>query len=74
MFRFIHSADWQLGASFVQFSHQADALRDFRLQTIRRALEDALAPALQVIILTCHADCYRGVGTAVVIVPQAGAN
>jgi DNA repair exonuclease SbcCD nuclease subunit len=41
MFRFIHSADWQLGARFVQFSHQAAALREFRLQTLRRALEAA---------------------------------
>jgi uncharacterized protein YhaN len=33
-----------------------------------------LAPTLQVIILTCHENWYRGVGTAVSIVPQAGTN
>jgi DNA repair exonuclease SbcCD nuclease subunit len=41
MFRFIHSADWQLGSRFVQFSHQASVLREFRIQTLRRALEAA---------------------------------
>ncbi len=37
--RFIHSADWQLGARFSQFGARAGALRDARLLTLRRALE-----------------------------------
>lgn len=39
MFRFVHSADWQLGARFRQFGSTADALRSARLTTLRRALE-----------------------------------
>lgn len=39
MFRFIHSADWQLGARFRQFGSTADALRSARLTTLRRTLE-----------------------------------
>lgn len=39
MFRFIHSADWQLGARFKQFGAKGDVLRNARLETLRRALE-----------------------------------
>jgi len=38
MFRFIHSADWQLGARFTQFGSRAQQLRDARLDTLRRTL------------------------------------
>ncbi len=41
MFRFIHSADWQLGARFAQFGAEADLLRAQRLQTLRTALAHA---------------------------------
>jgi DNA repair exonuclease SbcCD nuclease subunit len=37
--RFIHSADWQLGARFRQFGAKGETLRQARLQTLRRALE-----------------------------------
>ena len=38
MLRFIHSADWQLGARFTQFGQRAQQLREARLDTLRRAL------------------------------------
>ena len=41
-FRFIHSADWQLGARFSQFSTKAAALRAARLATFERTLELAV--------------------------------
>ena len=39
MFRFIHSADWQLGAAFAQFGPLAERLRTQRLATLRAALD-----------------------------------
>ncbi len=41
MFRFFHSADWQLGARFRQFGATAESLRSARLVTLRRSLEIA---------------------------------
>lgn len=38
MFRFIHSADWQLGARFSQFGTRGPRLREVRIVTLRRAL------------------------------------
>lgn len=38
MFRFIHSADWQLGKSYAEFGPRAAALRQQRLDTLRAAL------------------------------------
>ncbi len=38
MFRFVHSADWQLGARFAQFGATAERLRAQRLVTLRAAL------------------------------------
>ncbi|MGC1480306.1 MAG: DNA repair exonuclease [Chthoniobacterales bacterium] len=38
MFRFFHSADWQLGARFRQFGARAERLRAARLETLGRAL------------------------------------
>ena len=37
--RFIHSADWQLGAHFTQFGEDAKRLRAARLETLRRTLD-----------------------------------
>jgi DNA repair exonuclease SbcCD nuclease subunit len=39
MFRFIHSADWQLGARFAQFGVRGDLLRLARLETLNRTLD-----------------------------------
>lgn len=39
MFRFIHSADWQLGARFSQFGPSAGRLRAARLETLKRCLD-----------------------------------
>ena len=39
MIRFVHSADWQLGARFVQFGARGRVLREARLATLARALE-----------------------------------
>lgn len=41
MFRFLHSADWQLGARFAQFGAKGATLRAARLTTLRRVLEIA---------------------------------
>jgi DNA repair exonuclease SbcCD nuclease subunit len=38
MFRFLHSADWQLGARFAQFGARGARLREMRLVTLRRTL------------------------------------
>ena len=38
MFRFLHSADWQLGARFAQFGARGARLREARLETLQRAL------------------------------------
>ncbi len=39
MIRFVHSADWQLGARFTQFGAAAERLRAQRLVTLRAALD-----------------------------------
>src|ERR1035437_1256380 len=41
MYRFIHSADWQLGARFSQFGSRGEQLRKARLATLKRTLEYA---------------------------------
>src|SRR5258708_6300650 len=41
--RFVHTADWQIGARFRQFGEKAPALRAVRLRTLGRALEYAAA-------------------------------
>lgn len=51
MFRFIHSADWQLGAKFVQFGAQGNSLRGVRLQTLRRTLELAKQHAADAVLI-----------------------
>jgi len=39
--KFIHSADWQLGARFAQFGAKSEALRQARLDTLKTALKTA---------------------------------
>ena len=39
--KFIHSADWQLGARFTQFGTKSEALRQARLDTLKTALKAA---------------------------------
>jgi DNA repair exonuclease SbcCD nuclease subunit len=39
MFRFVHSADWQLGARFPRFGSRATRLREARVRTLGRTLE-----------------------------------
>jgi DNA repair exonuclease SbcCD nuclease subunit len=39
--KFIHSADWQLGARFAQFEAKSETLRQARLDTLRAALKTA---------------------------------
>lgn len=51
MVRFIHSADWQLGARFQQFGARADALRAARLTTLRRTLEVARDEAVDAFLI-----------------------
>ena len=46
MFRFLHSADWQLGARFARFGAEGELLRAQRLQTLRAALTHAHARAV----------------------------
>jgi DNA repair exonuclease SbcCD nuclease subunit len=41
MYRFIHSADWQLGARFSQFGSRGEQLRKARLATLKGTLEYA---------------------------------
>lgn len=41
MIRFLHSADWQLGARFAQFGAQGARLREARLETLDRTLARA---------------------------------
>lgn len=41
MVRFLHSADWQLGARFAQFGSSGGRLREARLETLKRSLEFA---------------------------------
>jgi DNA repair exonuclease SbcCD nuclease subunit len=39
--KFLHSADWQIGARFRQFGDQAARLSEARLRTLRKALQEA---------------------------------
>ncbi len=41
--KLIHSADWQLGCRFKNFGEKAELLRQARLKTLRRALEESRA-------------------------------
>lgn len=39
--RFIHSADWQLGARFTRFGTKARDLQEARIQTLQKAVDEA---------------------------------
>ncbi len=41
LMRFLHSADWQIGARFDRFGARAELLREARLRTFRKSLEIA---------------------------------
>ncbi len=49
--KFIHSADWQLGARFSNFGERAEALRAVRPATLRRTLERARAEAADAFVV-----------------------
>lgn len=49
--RLLHSADWQLGCRFAQFGEKAAVLREARLKTLRRALEQAARQAVDAFIV-----------------------
>lgn len=51
MLRFLHTADWQLGARFSQFGSQGTQLRAARLKTLQRALEYAQTEALDAFLI-----------------------
>jgi len=51
MYRFIHSADWQLGARFSQFGARAEALRHARLNTLCRTLSLARQHAADAVLI-----------------------
>ena len=51
MFRFIHSADWQLGARFTQFGARGIRLREARIATLKRALALARDRAVDAFII-----------------------
>jgi hypothetical protein len=42
MIRFLHSADWQLGARFTQFGGHGARLREARMETLRRMASEAV--------------------------------
>lgn len=39
MGRFLHSADWQLGARFAYFARKSNRLREARLENLQRTLD-----------------------------------
>jgi DNA repair exonuclease SbcCD nuclease subunit len=43
MFRFLHCADWQLGARFSQFGPKAEKLRSARIATLQKSLALAVS-------------------------------
>ncbi len=51
MFRFLHSADWQLGARFAQFGTSGDRLRQARLETLGRSLAMAAEHAADAFLI-----------------------
>ena len=51
MFRFIHTADWQIGAQFRQFGEKADLLRTVRLETFALALSRAREQAVDAFLV-----------------------
>lgn len=57
MIRFVHSADWQLGARFAQFDRHGSRLREARLDTLRRTL--ALAQSHQADAFLIAGDLFE---------------
>ena len=51
MYRFLHSADWQLGARFTQFGAKGARLREARLETLERALALATKHAVDAFLV-----------------------
>ena len=49
--KFIHSADWQLGARFSQFGEKGAELREARLTTLQRALDHARAQSVDAFLI-----------------------
>jgi DNA repair exonuclease SbcCD nuclease subunit len=49
--RFLHSADWQIGARFRQFGAQAARLREARVRTLRRVLEIAAERGVDALLI-----------------------
>ena len=49
--KFIHSADWQLGARFSQFGEKGAALREARLTTLQRTLEHARTQSVDAFLI-----------------------
>lgn len=77
MIRFLHSADWQLGARFPRFGARASALRQARMTTLRRMVGEAVR--LEVDFLLIAGDLFednqvedRLVAEAVSILAGAG--
>jgi DNA repair exonuclease SbcCD nuclease subunit len=51
MFRFLHSADWQLGARFARFGSGAQVLRKARITTFRKVLSIAKDQSVDALIV-----------------------
>lgn len=49
--KFIHSADWQLGARFSQFGEKGAVLREARLTTLQRTLDHARAQSVDAFLI-----------------------
>ncbi|MEW6049196.1 MAG: DNA repair exonuclease [Bacillota bacterium] len=64
MIRFIHTADWQLGAGFPGKGQRAEELRKARLRTVRRILELARSEHVDFIIVAGDAFDNNRVGKA----------
>lgn len=77
MIRFLHSADWQLGARFPRFGARAAALRHARMTTLRRMVREAVR--LDVDFLLIAGDLFednqvedRLVAETVAVLAEAG--
>jgi hypothetical protein len=61
--RFLHTADWQIGMKAAHVGAVGQRVRDERLAAARRVMEEA-AQRLQVLVITCHPERYRGLDGA----------
>jgi len=64
--KFIHAADWQLGARFSQFGPKAELLRKARLQTLETALRKANQLAVDAFLIAGDLFEDRQVDDAVI--------